>query len=93
MMLFNWFRRIPNDLHSYVFSIAYSLISVIGVVGNVAVFIVVTKSPQMRTLTNKLIGNLAVADLFVNVVCVPFTLVSNLFPGERNCRFLPICLS
>lgn len=54
----------------------------IGVVGNVAVFIVVTKSPQMRTLTNKFIGNLAVADLLVNVVCVPFTLVSNLYPGE-----------
>lgn len=54
----------------------------IGVIGNVAVFIVVTKSPQMRTLTNKFIGNLAVADLFVNVVCVPFTLVSNLYPGK-----------
>lgn len=58
------------------------MISVIGVVGNVAVFIVVTKSPQMRTLTNKLIANLAVADLLVNVVCVPFTLVSNLYPGN-----------
>lgn len=66
---------------------AYCLISMIGVVGNVAVFIVVTKSPQMRTLTNKFIGNLAVADLLVNVVCVPFTLVSNLYPGE--CFFCP----
>lgn len=71
---FRWF---------YLFnSVAYSLISIIGVVGNVAVFIVVTKSAQMRTLTNKFIGNLAVADLLVNVVCVPFTLVSNLFPGK-----------
>lgn len=58
------------------------MISLIGVVGNMAVFIVVTKSPQMRTLTNKLIANLAVADLLVNVVCVPFTLVSNLYPGN-----------
>ncbi|XP_055326625.1 neuropeptide SIFamide receptor-like isoform X2 [Sitodiplosis mosellana] len=65
---------------SIIFTIAYCMISIIGVVGNVAVFIVVTKSPQMRTLTNKLIGNLAIADLLVNVVCVPFTLVSNLYP-------------
>lgn len=63
-------------------SIAYSSISVVGIVGNVAVFIVVTKSPQMRTLTNKFIGNLALADLLVNVLCVPFTLVSNLYPGK-----------
>lgn len=65
----------------WIFRIAYSLISIVGVVGNVAVFLVVTKSPQMRTLTNKFIGNLAVADLLVNVVCVPFTLVANLYPG------------
>lgn len=80
---FNWFYRALNHfLFSYVSSIAYSMISIIGIVGNVAVFIVVTKSPQMRTLTNKLIGNLAVADLLVNVVCVPFTLVANLYPGK-----------
>lgn len=64
------------------FRISYSSISVIGIIGNIAVFIVVTKSPQMRTLTNKFIGNLAIADLFVNTLCVPFTLVSNLYPGK-----------
>lgn len=85
---FNWFNRALNHfLFSYVSSIAYSMISIIGIVGNVAVFIVVTKSPQMRTLTNKLIGNLAVADLLVNVVCVPFTLVANLYPGKLTPMF------
>lgn len=63
------------------FSIAYCLISVVGIIGNIAVFIVVTKAPQMRTLTNQFIANLAVADLFVNILCVPFTLVANLYPG------------
>lgn len=62
---------------------AYSTISMIGIIGNMAVIIVVTKSPQMRTLTNKLIGNLAIADLLVNVVCVPSTLVANLYPGNK----------
>lgn len=64
------------------YSIAYSLISIVGIVGNIAVFIVVTKSPQMRTLTNQFIANLSVADLLVNILCVPFTLISNLYPGE-----------
>lgn len=64
------------------YSVAYCLISVIGIVGNIAVFIVVTKSPQMRTLTNQFIANLAVADLLVNILCVPFTLVSNVYPGK-----------
>lgn len=67
----------------YAFSIAYSMISIIGIIGNVSIFTVVTKAPQMRTLTNKLIGNLAIADLLVNVVCVPFTLVANLYPGNK----------
>lgn len=77
-------RRTHDFLSLLIFhlnSVAYSLISIIGVVGNVAV-IVVTKSAQMNNLTNKFIANLAVADLLVNVVCVPFTLVSNLFPGK-----------
>lgn len=69
--------------------ISYSSISVIGIVGNIAVFLVVTRTPQMRTLTNKFIGNLAIADLFVNILCVPFTLVSNLYPGKFKTTKFP----
>lgn len=64
------------------YSLAYCIISVVGIVGNLAVFAVVTRSPQMRTLTNQFIANLAVADLLVNILCVPFTLVANLYPGK-----------
>lgn len=64
------------------YSLAYCIISVIGIVGNLAVLAVVAKSPQMRTLTNQFIANLAVADLLVNILCVPFTLVANLYPGR-----------
>lgn len=78
-----------NDFVTFAcFSIAYCLISVVGIIGNIAVFIVVTKSPQMRTLTNQFIANLAIADLFVNILCVPFTLVANLYPGECRLDFI-----
>lgn len=53
----------------------------VGVLGNLAVFIVVKRTPRMRTLTNQFIANLSIADLLVNVLCLPFTLAANLFPG------------
>lgn len=68
-------------------SVAYCAISIVGIIGNLAVLAVVAKSPQMRTLTNQFIANLAVADLLVNILCVPFTLVANLYPG-KNVSFL-----
>lgn len=77
-------KKKPKQQNPYFFfySIAYCSIAVVGIVGNSAVYIVVRKSPQMRSLTNQLIANLAVADLLVNILCVPFTLVSNLNPGR-----------
>lgn len=58
---------------------AYTLILIIGVIGNIMVILVVALRPQMRTVTNMFIMNLAVADLFVIWFCVPGTLVSNVF--------------
>lgn len=72
-------------------SVAYCAISVVGIIGNLAVLAVVAKSPQMRTLTNQFIANLAVADLLVNILCVPFTLVANLYPG-KNFDFLNLVM-
>ncbi len=59
--------------------VAYMLILVVGVIGNSMVILVVVLRPQMRTVTNMFIMNLAVADLFVIVFCAPATLLSNIF--------------
>ncbi len=59
--------------------IAYMLILVIGVIGNLMVILVVLLRPQMRSVTNMFIMNLAVADLLVIVFCVPSTLLANIF--------------
>ncbi|XP_069487417.1 neuropeptide Y receptor type 2 [Ambystoma mexicanum] len=61
--------------------VAYSTIILLGVIGNSLVIYVVIKFKTMRTVTNFFIANLAVADLMVNTICLPFTLVYTLL-GE-----------
>ncbi|XP_077156156.1 neuropeptide Y receptor type 2 [Paroedura picta] len=57
---------------------AYSTIILLGLLGNTLVIHVVIKFKSMRTVTNFFIANLAVADLLVNTLCLPFTLVYTL---------------
>jgi allatostatin receptor len=53
--------------------LAFGLIVLIGIFGNALVIIVVATNSQMRSTTNMLILNLAVADLLFIILCVPFT--------------------
>jgi hypothetical protein len=64
------------------FCVAYALVFAVGVVGNCFVVGVVYRSPRMRSPTNLFIANLACADLLVNVLCLPFTLVGNIISGR-----------
>ena len=59
--------------------VAYLAVLLLGVGGNLLVIAVMSKSPRMRTVTNYFITNLAVADLLVLVVCLPPTLISNVY--------------
>ncbi|CAL4124572.1 unnamed protein product, partial [Meganyctiphanes norvegica] len=59
------------------YCIAYVTVFMMGVVGNSFVVAVVVRTHQMRTVTNVFIANLAVADLLVNVLCLPFTLIGH----------------
>ncbi|XP_027453088.1 neuropeptide Y receptor type 2 [Callorhinus ursinus] len=61
--------------------LAYCSIILLGVIGNSLVIHVVIKFKSMRTVTNFFIANLAVADLLVNTLCLPFTLTYTLM-GE-----------
>ncbi|XP_077401507.1 neuropeptide Y receptor Y2, like [Vanacampus margaritifer] len=57
---------------------AYSAIILLGLVGNSLVIYVIYRFKTLRTVTNFFIANLAVADLLVNALCLPFTLVYTL---------------
>lgn len=73
--------------------LAYSTIIFCGVMGNSLVIYVVYRFKSLRTVTNFFIVNLAVADLLVNTLCLPFTLVYTLYGewmfGQVLCFMLP----
>lgn len=56
--------------------IMYLTIFFIALIGNGLVCYVVHSSPRMRTVTNIFIVNLAVGDILMTILCVPFSFVS-----------------
>lgn len=72
---------------------AYSTIILFGVIGNSLVIHVVYTFKNLHTVTNFFIVNLAVADLLVNTLCLPFTLMYTLHGewkfGWALCFILP----
>lgn len=64
-------------------SIFYGIILLVGIIGNILVVTVVMKSRKMKSLPYLFIANLAVSDLMANFLCLPFTLVGSLLPGNQ----------
>lgn len=56
--------------------IIYNTVFVAALLGNILVCYVVLSSPRMRTVTNILIANLALGDLLMALLCVPFSYIS-----------------
>ncbi|XP_055453371.1 gastrin/cholecystokinin type B receptor [Psammomys obesus] len=56
----------------------YAVIFLMSVGGNVLIIVVLGLSRRLRTVTNTFLLSLAVSDLLVAVVCMPFTLLPNL---------------
>lgn len=79
-----------ENLLSIIVPILFGIIFIVGLFGNSLVVIVVLCNPQMRSTTNLLIINLAVADLLFIVFCVPFTASDYALPywpfGDAWCK-------
>nr|QPZ46760.1 allatostatin A receptor [Grapholita molesta] len=75
---------------SRVVPIFFGFIGIVGLVGNALVVLVVSANPGMRSTTNLLIINLAVADLLFVIFCVPFTATDYVMPrwpfGDWWCK-------
>ena len=71
----------------------YSVVFVIGLIGNCMVITVIAKYKHMRTVTNLFFLNLAIGDLLVVVICMPFTLAPYLYKVSlySKCVYLSIC--
>lgn len=78
--------RVMNILYC----VAYSIVFLVGIIGNSFVIAVVLRSPRMRTVTNYFIVNLAVADFLVIIFCLPATLMSNIFV-RKYCFSRSLC--
>ena len=65
-----------------IYSLAYTTIMLFAIVGNVMVVAVVVRNQSMHTVTNYFIVNLAIADIMVALICLPMTLLSNIYTGK-----------
>ena len=65
-----------------IFAIAYGLVFMFALLGNILVIAVIFKDPTMRNVTNYFILNLAVADILVAIFVLPITLLANIFSGK-----------
>lgn len=71
----------------------FTAIFLISVAGNILVCLVILKTPRMRTTRNYLLVNLAVSDLTMSLLCIPFDvalkITSPLWPlGSIMCNIL-----
>ena len=53
--------------------ILFSIIILVGFIGNILVVSIICLNKTMKTTTNLLILNLAVADILFIIFCIPFT--------------------
>lgn len=71
----------------------YSIILLLAVIGNGLVILTLVQNRRMRTITNLFLLNLAVSDILLGVLCMPFTLIGSLLRdfvfGEIMCMVLP----
>uniref|UniRef100_A0A3Q3F8W4 Gastrin/cholecystokinin type B receptor n=1 Tax=Kryptolebias marmoratus TaxID=37003 RepID=A0A3Q3F8W4_KRYMA len=70
----------------------YSLIFLLSVFGNLLIIVVLIVNKRMRTVTNSFLLSLAVSDLMMAVICMPFTLIPNILEdfifGASMCKIV-----
>lgn len=68
-------KFITSSLFQMCVYFMYSAVFIVALLGNGMVCFVVNTSPRMKTVTNYFIVNLAVGDIFMTLLCVPFSFV------------------
>uniref|UniRef100_A0A3Q2PQB0 Gastrin/cholecystokinin type B receptor n=1 Tax=Fundulus heteroclitus TaxID=8078 RepID=A0A3Q2PQB0_FUNHE len=82
----------PPDFNEAVRITLYVIIFLLSVVGNGLIITVLLRNPCMRTVTNLFLLSLALSDLMVSVVCLPFTIIPNIMKdfifGTGMCKMV-----
>ncbi|XP_062556279.1 prolactin-releasing peptide receptor [Armigeres subalbatus] len=83
-----------NEMVQVVFCLLYSSIFILGIFGNVLVCYVVFRNKAMQSVTNLFITNLALSDILLCVLAVPFTPSYTFFGrwifGKVICHTVPL---
>ena len=83
-------------LHTIIVPIIFSIVVLLGILGNLLVCYVIFSKPQLRTVTNLLLLNLSIADISFLLVCGSFTVVHyalTVWPfGDVLCRIIQYLL-
>ncbi|XP_069508727.1 neuropeptide Y receptor type 6-like [Ambystoma mexicanum] len=70
--------------------IAYTIVTLVGLFGNLCLIIIVKKQKEAQNVTNVLIANLSLSDIFICFMCIPFTVAYTLMDywifGEAMCK-------
>lgn len=77
---FGFDHELVKSIVVVVVPLFFGMIGILGLVGNSLVVVVVAANPGMRSTTNILIINLAVADLLFVIFCIPFTATDFVLP-------------
>ena len=64
----------PAQIAACVFTVMYSIIMLVSLVGNTLLIYIVWKKPEVRSLTSFMFVNMAVADLLVTLVMMPWSI-------------------
>jgi len=77
-----------------IFGIIYINIFIFGLLGNLAIVLLTLRCSHLRSVQNIFILNLALSDVIVCLLSLPFTLVTNIFKewlfGSAICHLLPM---
>ncbi|XP_020279881.1 allatostatin-A receptor-like isoform X2 [Pseudomyrmex gracilis] len=77
---FGFDRELVDRIVAVLVPLSFGMIGILGLAGNSLVVLVVAANPGMRSTTNILIINLAVADLLFVIFCIPFTATDFVLP-------------
>lgn len=74
----------------FLFITAYTLVMLLGILGNLCLITVIRKQKESQNVTNILIANLSLSDIFICIMCMPFTVAYTLMDywvfGEALCK-------
>ncbi|XP_061816229.2 cholecystokinin receptor type A [Nerophis lumbriciformis] len=81
-----------SDINNGLRIFLYLAIFLVGVTGNGIIIAVLSRNKRMWTITNMFLLSLAVSDMMVALVCIPFTLIPNIMKnfvfGSGTCKMV-----